>query len=53
MGIGIDTSHRSSLVLYKDGLFGLMMSETGNNYLKVGENQKVIISKNDYSLGHL
>ena len=50
MGIGIDNpSHRSSLVLYKDGLFGLMMSKTGNNYLKVGENQKVIISKNDYS----
>ena len=50
MGIEIDNpSHRSSLVLYSDGLYGLMMSKTGNNYLKVGENQKVIISKNDYS----
>ena len=50
MGIGIDNpSHRSSLVLYRDGLYGLMMSKTGNNYIKVGENQKVIISKNDYS----
>ena len=45
MGIGIDNpSHRSSLVFFKNGLYGLVIDENGHSYIKVDENNKAKIS---------
>ncbi len=54
MGIGIDNpSHRSSIVLYNGGLFGLVISEIGNSHIKVNKNNRAIIIKDGRSTEHL
>ena len=45
MGVGVkNPSHRSSIVLFNGGLFGLVINKDGNSYIKVDENQRTIIS---------
>ena len=52
MGVGIDNpSHRSSLVLYNNGLYGLVSSESGNSYITTDSNQKISISTRSSSSG--
>lgn len=48
MGIGIENpSHRSSLVFFENGLYGLVIDENGHSYIEVDENHKATISDTD------
>ena len=53
MGIGIENpSHRSSIVLFENGLYGLLIDENGNSHIKVDKNHRAIITRNGQSSGH-
>ena len=53
MGIGIENpSHRSSIVLFKNGLYGLLIDENGNSHIKVDKNHRAIITRNGQSSEH-
>ena len=54
MGIGVENpSHRLSFVLFKNGIFGLVIDKNGNSYIKVDQDDRVIISRNDLASEHL
>ena len=48
IGTGVENpSHRSSIVIFKNGLFGLVIDETGRSYIKVDKNDRGIIKNHD------
>ena len=54
MGIGVENpSHRLSFVLFKNGIYGLVIDKNGNSYIKVDQDNRVIISRNDLASEHL
>ena len=48
VGIGVENpSHRSSLVLFENGLFGLVIDEKGKSYIKVDKYQQGTIKDHE------
>ena len=48
IGIGVENpSNRSSIVLFQNGLFGLVIDENGNSHIKVDEYRRAIIIDDD------
>ena len=53
MGVGVNNpSHRSSIVIYSGGIFGLVINNDGRSHLKIIDNELTINNSEDFSDDH-